>query len=127
VSQLPTIAVIDDDAAIRDALQDLIGSLGYRSLLFASAEDYLHFVDRMAVACIIVDVKMPGLSGIELQNRLNQEGGKPPMIFMTSYFDKQTRMKAIAGGAHSFLGKPVDDEVLIGCLKSALMAARGEA
>jgi len=126
VSELPIIAVIDDDAAMRDALQDLIGSLGYRSLEFASAEDFLRFAGRKGVACMIVDVKMPGLSGIELQKRLNKEGVQPPMIFMTSYHDERTRLKAMAGGAHSFLGKPVDVQILIETLNSALLATPGE-
>ncbi len=120
MSHPPVIAVIDDDQAIREALEDLIVSLGYRPLLFASAEEFLAFPGRSAMACMVVDIRMTGLTGLDLQARLNAEGRSSPMIFMTSYTDEATRSKAMAGGAHSFLAKPVDAEVLIGCLASAL-------
>lgn len=116
----PTIAVVDDDAAIREALDGLILSLGYRSRLFASAEEFLACADLAEIDCLIVDVKMPGLSGLELQERLNSAGDRPPTIFMTSYSDEATRSRAFAGGASNFLGKPVDDEILIRCLGAAL-------
>jgi FixJ family two-component response regulator len=120
VSHPPIIAVIDDDPAIREALEDLIVSLGYRPLLFASAEEFLSFPGRSAVGCMVVDIRMGGMTGLDLQARLNAQGKPSPMIFMTSYTDEATRSRAIAGGAHGFLAKPVDAEVLIGCLASAL-------
>jgi len=125
VSRVPLIAVVDDDHAIREALDDLIRSLGYRSALFCSAEAFLADADRAAVGCMVVDVQMPGLSGLELQARLNREGGKPPMIFMSSYFDETTRSKALKAGAHCFLSKPVDDEILISEMHAALSASTG--
>ncbi len=120
MSHPPVIAVIDDDHAIREALEDLLCSLGYRALPFASAEEFLGFPGRNAVDCMVVDVRMGGMTGLDLQARLNAEGQPSPMIFMTSYTDETTRSKAMAGGAHGFLEKPVDAEVLIGCLASAL-------
>lgn len=120
MSHPPVIAVIDDDHAIREALEDLLSSLGYRALPFASAEAFLGFPGRNAVDCMVVDVRMGGMTGLDLQARLNAEGAPQPMIFMTSYTDDATRSKALAGGAHGFLEKPVDAEVLIGCLASAL-------
>lgn len=120
MSHPPVIAVIDDDHAIREALEDLLSSLGYRALPFASAEDFLGFPGRNAVDCMVVDVRMGGMTGLDLQARLNAEGAPSPMIFMTSYTDDATRSKALAGGAHGFLEKPVDADVLIGCLDSAL-------
>lgn len=120
MSHIPTIAIVDDDQAIREALDDLIQSCGYESLLFASAEEYLAYNRREAVDCMLVDVKMPGLSGIELQAVLNKEQSRPPMIFMTSYRDDRTRASAMDGGAFAFLGKPVDINKLLGFLESAL-------
>ncbi|MGO1074616.1 response regulator transcription factor [Inquilinus sp. CA228] len=120
MSHSPVIAVIDDDQAIREALEDLLSSLGYSALPFASAEEFLAFPGRSAVACMVVDVRMGGMTGLDLQALLNAQGGSSPMIFMTSYTDAATRSKALAGGAHGFLEKPVDAEVLIGCLASAL-------
>ncbi|KQV70211.1 response regulator [Rhizobium sp. Root1220] len=115
-----TIAIIDDDEAIREALDDLVHSCGYQSKLFASAEEFLSYDRRSAFDCMLVDVKMPGLSGIELQTELNKEPQRPPMIFMTSYRDERTRAAAMDGGAFAFLGKPVDIDTLLDCLASAL-------
>lgn len=116
----PTIAVVDDDAAIREALDGLIQSLGYNCRLFASAEEFLCRADLAGIDCVIVDVRMPGLSGLELQERLNESGDRLPTIFMTSYSDDATRSRALSGGAVDFLGKPVDDQVLIRSLAEAL-------
>lgn len=120
MSHTSTIAVVDDDQAIREALDDLIQSCGYQSKLFASAEEFLAFDDRATIDCMLVDVKMPGLSGIELQQILNGEPEKPPMIFMTSYRDERTRTAAMEGGALAFLGKPVEFDSLINYLEIAL-------
>jgi len=120
VSRYPLIAIVDDDLAIREALDDLVKSLGYESALFTSAEDFLAFERRSSIDCMVVDVKMGGLSGIELQSRLNDEPDRPPMIFMTSYHDEKTRNAALEGGALAFLGKPVDLSKLIACLESVL-------
>jgi len=117
---VPTIAVVDDDQGIREAMDDLVKSFGYECRLFASAEEFLAFEPRSAIDCMLVDVKMPGLSGIELQAELNKNVERPPVIFVTSYKDERTRSTAIKGGAFAFLGKPVDVEKLIDCLKSAL-------
>jgi FixJ family two-component response regulator len=117
---VPTIAVIDDDQAIREAMDDLVKSCGYKCRLFASAEEFLAFEPRSEINCMLVDVKMPGLSGVELQAELNKHSGRPPMIFVTSSRDERTRNTAINGGAFAFLGKPVNIEKLIGCLESAL-------
>ncbi len=122
VTHTSTIAVVDDDQAIREALDDLIQSCGYQSKLFGSAEEFLAFDDRAAIDCMLVDVKMPGLSGIELQEILNGEPEKPPMIFMTSYRDERTRSAAMEGGALAFLGKPVEFDSLISYLEMALKA-----
>lgn len=115
-----TIAVIDDDAGIREALEDLLRELGFRVRLFGCAEAYLEAEDEVAPACLIVDMMMPGLTGLQLQAALNAQGAHPPIIFLTSYLDEPTRLRALAGGAADFLGKPVNDEALISSIHSAL-------
>ncbi len=117
---VPVIAVVDDDPAIREAMDDLIMSFGYECRLFVSAEQFLESKQQTDIDCIVVDVKMPGLSGIELQSELNRRGTPPPMIFVTSYQDERTRNAALNGGALAFLGKPVNIVSLIGCLESVL-------
>ncbi|WP_183824483.1 response regulator [Aliirhizobium cellulosilyticum] len=125
MSHSSLIAIVDDDLAIREALDDLVKSLGHKSLLFSSAEEFLQFQPRASIDCMLVDVKMSGLSGIELQSRLNRDGDRPPMIFMTSYHDDRTRKAALDGGALAFLGKPVDLSRLIQCVESALTDTSG--
>ncbi|MGZ2385381.1 response regulator transcription factor [Rhizobium brockwellii] len=117
----PVIAIVDDDRSIREALDDLVLSCGYQSRLFTSAEEFLAADNQQAIDCMLVDVKMPGLTGIELQTVLNKrETPKPPMIFMTSYSDDKTRAAAMNGGAFAFLGKPVNFTQLVQCLEQAL-------
>jgi FixJ family two-component response regulator len=113
-------AIIDDDVAIREALQDLLRSCGYRALSFGSAEDFLERADPETVSCIILDMRMPGMNGLELQNVLKGAGSRTPIIFMTSQSDDATRVAAISAGAHDFLAKPVDDEVLLDSIRAAL-------
>ncbi|RWX34187.1 response regulator [Rhizobium leguminosarum] len=117
---VPTIAVVDDDQAIREAMDDLVKSCGYDCKLFSSAEEFLEFEPRSEIDCMVVDVKMPGLSGIELQSELNRGASRPPMIFVTSYKDERTKAIAMSGGALAVLGKPVDIGTLINCLETAI-------
>ena len=124
MSQIPLIAIVDDDLAIREALDGLVKSLGHESKLFASAEAFLDFRQRSSIDCMVVDVKMPGMSGVDLQGRLNKDGDRPPMIFMTSYNDDRTRAAALDGGALAFLGKPVDLSQLIEYIDLALAQRR---
>jgi len=126
LSHTSTIGIVDDDQAIREALDDLVQSCGYQSQLFASAEEFLSFGNRASIDCMLVDVKMPGISGLELQLELNKEPDKPPIIFMTSYSDERTRAAAMSGGAVAVFGKPVNIEELIGCLRRALAGAQQE-
>lgn len=121
MSRTPVIAIVDDDRSIREALNDLVLSCGYESRLFTSAEEFLAVDDQSGIDCMLVDVKMPGLTGIELQTALNErEAPRPPMIFMTSYRDVKTRTEAMNGGAFAFLGKPVNFSQLVQCLEQAL-------
>lgn len=121
MSRTPVIAIVDDDRSIREALDDLVLSCGYQSRLFTCAEEFLTADRQSSIDCMLVDVKMPGLTGIELQTLLNeQEEPRPPIIFMTSYRDDKTRAAAMNGGAFAFLGKPVNFGQLIQCLERAL-------
>jgi FixJ family two-component response regulator len=114
------IALVDDDVAIREALQDLLRSCGYETRAFSSAEHFLAECQIGTVGCIVLDMKMPGMSGLELQAHLLSAGGAPPIVFMTSHADSQMRSAAMRAGAHAFLEKPVDDHVLIERLQSAM-------
>lgn len=120
MSQDRVIAIVDDDTAIREALQDLLRSFGYRTEAYTSAEEFLAGCSLSRVQCLILDVMMPGLSGLELQQTICSSGSVPPVIFMTSHNDERTRSAAMRAGAHDFLGKPVDADVLIKSLRSAL-------
>lgn len=120
VRNVPLIAIVDDNASMREALFGLIVSLGYQAEVFESAEAFLASAGDRIFDCLVLDVAMPGLSGIQLQARLNERGSTRPIIFVTSRDDDATRTAALQGGATCFLGKPVDDTELISCLHSAL-------
>jgi FixJ family two-component response regulator len=119
LSGIPVIAIVDDDESVREATKGLIRSLGYVAVTFASAEAYLHS-DRLAdTACLITDVKMSGMSGVELQDRLIAAGHRTPVIFMTGFPEESIRVRALKSGAIGFLSKPFDDALLIECLRGA--------
>lgn len=105
---------------MRDALEALVESLGLRALTFASASDYLSSAERPSVDCVILDVQMPGMNGLDLQSRLVEAGDAPPIIFVTSYGSDAVRNRALRGGAMCVLEKPVQDRVIIGCIETAL-------
>jgi FixJ family two-component response regulator len=110
------ISIVDDDTDARDAIQELVESLGYAAISFRSAEDFLQSGCVAATACLISDIQMPGLDGLGLQRRLRAEGRKTPIIFVTAHPEK-FRARALAAGALGFLGKPFLEESLIDCLK----------
>jgi len=114
------ISIVDDDESVREATKELIRSLGYSVAVFASAEEFLLSAQLSETACLISDVQMPGLSGIDLQRRLIADGHKMPIIFITAFPDERTRNRALGAGAIGFLSKPYREESLIGCLSEAL-------
>jgi len=116
------IAIVDDDVAVREATKELIGALGYRAAAFASAEEFLASDQLDVTACLITDVQMPGLSGVDLQRKLVAEGRNMPIIFITAFADERTRKQVLGAGAVGFLSKPCREELLIGCLSKALMS-----
>lgn len=116
----PTVFVVDDDASIRDALSLLISLKGLRASVFASAEDFLAVYDMSWRGCLLTDLKMPGMSGLELQTALRAQGAELPVVVLTAHGDVNTTRTALKNGAIDFLEKPVDDEVLIDVLMNAL-------
>jgi len=125
VSEIPLIAVVDDDEAIREALQSLLRSVGLRAAVFASAEDFWHAGQLQNTACLIVDVRMPRMSGLELQRQLATANCPTPIIFITAHGDAETRARALREGAVAFLDKPFSDEVLLRAVHAALQSSLG--
>ena len=117
---MPLIVVVDDDQSVREALENLISSVGFEVKLFASAEEFLDSDMRLQTDCAILDVRLPGISGPELQQRLAGEGPGIPIIIITAQGDDKTRDEAVAAGAIAFLEKPVKQDVLLAALESAL-------
>jgi FixJ family two-component response regulator len=114
-----TIVIIDDDESVRRALRRLIQSAGWRVATFATAEEFLEAPEQPAPAGLILDVHLPGLSGLELQHRLTADGRSVPIVFITAYPDEQTRAEALRGGAIAFLAKPFEDQSLLDAIKRA--------
>ena len=116
----PAIFVIDDDGLLREALEHLIRSLGYTVDLFASAEDFLAFDNFRTASCVITDIHMPGISGIELQKQLLDEGCSIPIIFMSASYTEMDRARTQQAGAVGLLTKPFHVESLTELLAQAL-------
>jgi FixJ family two-component response regulator len=119
----PLISIVDDDESIREATKGLVRSLGYHAATFASAEEFLSSDRVNDTHCLITDVQMPGLSGVELQRRLIAQGRPKPTIFVTAFPDEKTRARAMTAGAIGYLSKPFSEESLIECLDTALNGA----
>ena len=117
------VAVVDDDEMVRDGTQSLVRSLGYRAFAFASADEFLKSDQVHDTSCLITDVHMPGLNGIDLQDRLIAQGHRIPIIFITGYPEEHTRARAMKAGAIAFIPKRYTVEHLIGCLDTALNAS----
>jgi|SRR5882762_9262282 FixJ family two-component response regulator len=114
------VAIVDDDELMRGALQGLLKAVGLPAQAFASAEDFLKSGIQRETACLIADIRMPGMSGLELQAKLNAEHCCIPTIFITAHGDAKMRMQALRAGATEFLIKPFDDEVLLENIRAAL-------
>jgi FixJ family two-component response regulator len=118
------IGIVDDDASVRESISSLLRSVGYRSMTFASAEAFLDMNHGWRADCLLLDVKMPGLSGLDLQKRLIESGNSIPIVFITGHGDDGARAKALRRGAVAFLDKPFTDKDLLGAIESALEAPR---
>jgi FixJ family two-component response regulator len=121
-TRLPSrlIAIVDDDKSVQTALQDLVESEGLSTLCFGSAEEFLNSGAQRRAACLIADIRMPGISGLELQAKLKTEQCPIPIIFITAHGDAKTRIQAMRDGAVEFLTKPFDNAVLLETVHAAL-------
>ena len=117
------IAIVDDDESFRKAITSFVRSLGYIATAFASAEAFLKSDSMHDVDCLITDVQMPGMTGIELQGHLVAHGHRLPIIFMTAFPEMKARARALTAGAVGFLEKPFSDQKLMSCLDQALARA----
>lgn len=113
------VSVVDDDESFRAALQRLLKSAGFSVRCFASAEDFLKSGEQHETGCLIADIRMPGMSGLDLQANLNAEHCPIPTIFITAHGDEKMRLQAMRGGAVKFLAKPFDDAVLLESVRTA--------
>jgi len=118
----PIISIVDDDASVREAIKRLIRSLGYNACTFASADEFLKSEQVQDTSCVITDLHMPGLSGIDLQDRLIARGHRAPVIFITAYPEEDVRARAMKAGAVGFLSKPINHDRLVSHLENALKA-----
>jgi FixJ family two-component response regulator len=114
------IAIVDDDESVQSALQDLMEADGLSARSFGSAEEFLKSGLQRKAACLIVDIRMPGMSGLELQAKLKADRFDTPIIFITAHGDASVRMQAMREGAAEFLVKPFDDQVLLSRVRAAL-------
>jgi len=114
------VAIVDDDESIRSALQGLMKSVGLRARSFASAEEFLESGEQRETGCLIADIRMPGMSGLELQATLNADHTRIPIIFITAHGDEKMRTQALRAGAVEFVAKPFDDEALVVSVRAAL-------
>jgi FixJ family two-component response regulator len=114
------IAIVDDDKSVQSALQDLIESEGLSTLCFGSAEQFLGSGAQRKAGCLIADIRMPGMSGLELQTKLNAERCRVPIIFVTAHGDTEMQTQAMRDGAVKFLAKPFDNTVLLEAVHAAL-------
>lgn len=114
------VAIVDDDESIREALQGLLKGAGQPALVFASAEEFLNSGEQQHAGCLIADIRMPGMSGLELQAKLNSEQLRIPIIFITAHGDEKMRIQALRAGAVDFLIKPLGKDALLSSVRAAL-------
>jgi FixJ family two-component response regulator len=120
---VPLMAIVDDDDALRNSLDNLLRSVGFRVQGFASAEAFLQANHAPETACLILDVRLPGMNGLELQRQLVAAHWGMPIIFVTAYADDDVRARALAAGAVAFLSKPCREEDLLQAIDAALKHA----
>ena len=120
------IYIVDDDQAMRDSLHWLIESAGFKVASFASAQEFLHTYQSDTPACLVLDVRMPGMSGLDLQQQLDQRGIYLPIIFITAHGTVPTAVKALQAGAVDFISKPFDHDVLLGRIEHCLVLDKNQ-
>jgi FixJ family two-component response regulator len=117
---IPVISIVDDDESVRTALKSLIDSVGFRAEVFCSGEEFLKSPAVAQTDCLIADVRMPGMTGLELQERLNAAGASVPIVFISAHEDKEARARGLRAGAIDFLQKPFSEESLLGAISAGL-------
>ena len=116
----PLISIVDDDESVRTALKSLIDSVGFRAEVFCSGEEFLKSSYVAQTDCLIADVRMPGMSGLELQERLHAAGASVPIVFISAHDDKEARARGLRDGAIAFLQKPFSEDSLLGAISEGL-------
>jgi FixJ family two-component response regulator len=116
----PLVAIVDDDESAREAVTSLVRSLGFGAAEFESASAFLQSSRRAQTACLLVDMRMPGMTGLELHEHLRDGGTAVPTIIMTAHADEATRQSALHAGVHCYLPKPLQPNALLACIRSAL-------
>jgi FixJ family two-component response regulator len=127
VSKGPVISIVEDDAAVRAATENLVKSLGFDVYTFASAQEFLQSSRAAETSCLISDVQMPNMSGMELQASLANRGFRIPTIFMTAFPDDSVRQRAMDAGAVGFLHKPFNGKALVQFIQDAICRSSGKA
>jgi FixJ family two-component response regulator len=125
LKRVAVISIVDDDESVRTATNSLMRSLGFTAYTFSSAEKFLQSPQVNDTSCLISDVQMPSMSGIELQSHLIARGHRTPIIFITAFPDESIQARALKAGAVCFLNKPVDGETLLRCLEEVLKRPEG--
>jgi FixJ family two-component response regulator len=120
LSEVPVVSIVDDDESVRAAMGSLVRSLGYEACVFASGEAFLASPRLHDTSCLVLDVQMPGMTGLELQDNLSVRGHSIPIIFITAFPEERIRRRAEAAGAIGFFTKPVDGGTIINCIDLAL-------
>ena len=118
--EMPLISIVDDDEGIRQALKSLIDSVGFRAEVFDSGEKFLNSPYLSQTDCLIADVRMPGMSGLELQDRLSAAGRSIPIVFISAHEDREARVRGLRAGAIDFLQKPFSEDSLLGAISVCL-------
>src|SRR5690349_611507 len=116
----PLISIVDDDESVRDALKSLIDSVGFHAEPFRSGEEFLSSPYLLQTDCLITDVRMPGMSGLELQERLNAAHSSIPVVFISAHDDDEARARGLRAGAVAFLQKPFSEDSLLGAISECL-------
>jgi len=125
MSRAQMVSIVDDDPLAREGIKELVESLGYKALAFVSAQDFLQSGAIARTGCLITDLQMPGLNGLELQERLQAGGYDTPVILITAYPDEKHRGRAMSAGAIGFLSKPFEEQSLLECLTIAMKRPNG--
>ena len=125
LDHLPVISIVDDDEPVREATKSLVRTLGYKVETFGSAAEFLESAQVEDTDCLVTDVQMPGLSGVELQNRLISDGYHMPTIFISAFPNTQIEQRVLQSGAIAYLRKPFNDDELLEHIETAVERRRG--